>query len=176
MELRSGTDQLKGKDFNRSLGRFLATRIPREGTLGFHQNRTFESLGSQSETLKAISSVRTHLYIDLDYYNTSVQEDVERLEFITYSIPILNEVEIKIFDDVDSNLTEDEVELLLRLTDRKEICKAISEVYNKDVNETYEMYISICNRNIKRGSRVTDTYFMTESFKNLISLTGQNNG
>ena len=60
-------------------------------------------------------------------------------------------------------------ELLLRLTDRKEICKAISEICGKNGEETYDTYISICNRNIKRGNKLTNTYLMTESFKNLLS-------
>ena len=100
---------VEGKRFHRSLGRFLATRIPREGTLGLKYRSAFESLTNQSDALKAISSVRTHLYIDLDYYNTSIQEDVDILEFINYSIPLLNEVEAKVFDDVNSSLTEDEI-------------------------------------------------------------------
>ena len=164
---------VEGKRFHRSLGRFLSTRIPREGTLGLQSaGDTFESLGSQSETLKAISSVRTHLYINLDYYNSSIQEDADLLEFITYSVPILNEVEIKVFDDTNSTLTEDELELLLRLTDRKELCKAIAEVYKKDSDYVYNTYISTCNRRMKQGKKITDTYFMTESYRNLITWIG----
>lgn len=108
---------IKGKRFHRNLGRFLATTLFEPKKL-----QTLSSL--RYECLKAISSAKTHMYIEATYY-MSISEAVDHQILLDYSIPLLNSLEEKInLGDIDK-ITRDEFELVARLTETCEIEKAL---------------------------------------------------
>ncbi|QIG71468.1 hypothetical protein EVB32_356 [Rhizobium phage RHph_TM39] len=136
----------EGKKFHRQLGRFLATRIT---------NR-FESIdNTKYETLKALSSLRTHLFIEGEYYRSSMDEDVDFDFLLEYSLPHLASLEQKVHDGKYEDISYDELELLLRLVEQVEVLSALSTVVDfepeelssqlesQDVNEdlTYGMLV-----------------------------------
>lgn len=112
-----------GKKFHRTLARYLATRIVEN----FCQNR-FES--TIDDILTAVSSARTHLYIDLGYYKPLVEE-VEYSELVEYYIPLLNSVELKLIESKVGHLTDEELEALLRLIDQE----VVEEIFNIKLDE-----------------------------------------
>lgn len=109
---RKGIDKfhrsVKGKKFHRNIGKRLATR-----------DRKI-TLRETAEFLKAVSSLRTHLYIDLDYYRPLTEQADFEL-FLEETIPILNELEARLLSSGDNELTEEEYELLTYLSDRGEV-------------------------------------------------------
>lgn len=113
--IKSWHSSTKGKKFHRQLGRFLATRLV-EG---------FELQIDRYELLKAITSVRTHLYIEGEYFRP-LDEDVEFELLLEYSLPILKVIEDKIFNR-DYSFNHDELELMLRLVDTSEVLETLAE-------------------------------------------------
>jgi len=83
-----------GKRMHRNLGRFLATRITRPKEVKENLDISF-SLMDISEILKTISSYKTHLYIELDYYRPAVEQLVLE-EMIFDFVPILSAINEKI--------------------------------------------------------------------------------
>jgi hypothetical protein len=121
----------EGKRFHRNLGTFLATRIN-------HKNRKNETLsGSQlCETLKALSSARTHMYIECEYYH-QVLEQAELEEFVfNYAAPMLKTIEEKVIDRV--NLDEDELSFLLDITEEKAMIEVFFYDTDADIEEFQE--------------------------------------
>lgn len=112
-----------GKKFHRTLGRYLSTRIIEN----FSPNR-FES--TIDDILTAISSARTHLYIDLGYYKPLVEE-VEYSELLEYYIPLLNSIELKLIESNVPSLTDEELEGLLRLIDYE----IVEEIFSIKIDE-----------------------------------------
>ena len=169
--IRKWHRSVKAKRFHRAMGRYLATRIfrPKMTTLA---NR-YESLDPlQDEALKAISSIRTHMYIDLGYYQ-SIEEEADLFCLLEYAIPILNEVEIKLFQNSDTELTEDEMELLLRLVDENELCKSFSDVLRVDPEQVVENYRAIIGKMSRTSSRDNTLFyssFMEEFVDTLLPL------
>lgn len=124
--IRSFHKSTKGKRFHRSLGRFLATRIFRP------KRESLELL--REHALKAISSIRTHLYIESGYY-MSLDEEAELHEFIEYAVRTLTDIELRFFEDTHTTFTDEEMELLLRLVDSHELKKAYENVLGVDISE-----------------------------------------
>jgi len=180
--IRKWHKSVKAKRFHRAMGRYMATRIfrPKMSTLATYmkdrnkgRNR-FESLDPlQDEALKAISSMRTHLYIDLGYYQ-SLEEEANLFQLLEYAIPLLNTIEIKLFADSESALEPDEEELLLRLVDENELCKSFSDILEIDSGKVSETYKAIQSKLIRGKCGWDNTYFCTEVMKEfseaLISL------
>ena len=114
-----------GKRFHRQLGRFIATRVSK--------NEDFNRM----ETLKAITSLRTHLYIEGCYYR-DLESDTDFNLLFEYSLPLLLSVEQKILEHVSEDLTIDEAELILRLVDESEVNSSLSILgyeVDKTINE-----------------------------------------
>lgn len=163
--IRKWHRSVKAKRFHRAMGRYLATRIfrPKMSTLA---NR-YESLDPlQDQALKAISSMRTHLYIDLGYYQ-SLEEEADLFCLLEYAIPILNDIEVKLFQDSETELTPDELELLLRLVDDNELCKSIAEVLTVDPEPVLEKYRAVCSNLSKKNSR-DGTFFNSVAMSEFI--------
>ena len=150
---------------HRSIGRFLSTKIMRSS-----QKNHDESLDVlQMDALKALSSYKTHAYIENDYYSP-LSESEEYFSFLEYMIPLLNNIEWKIYQDAETELNEDEYELLLRLIDEKEFCKSFSETLDNSISpeKVYELYRGVQQRMITDGSSKEETYFLTRHMENLL--------
>lgn len=152
---------IRGKRMHRALGRFLATRIFRQHLKPL--NKRYESLDVvQFEALKALSSYRTHMYIEGDYWQP-LEEEADLFSLLEYAIPLLNEIEVKLYNDADVELNEDEMELLLRLIDDRELCKSISEVSSVDFDKVWNIYTASTSNLIKKHSMsIDETYFKTK--------------
>ena len=124
--IRSFHKSTKGKRFHRALGRFLATRIFRP------KRESIELL--REDALKAVSSIRTHLYIESGYF-MPLDEEADLHIFIEYAVRKLTDIEMRLFEATDADVSDEELELLLRLVDRNELRKAFESVIGVDVSE-----------------------------------------
>ena len=116
-----------GKRMHRQMGRFLATRITKRGVQSSRMLR--ESL------LKAVSSLRTHLYIENETYQ-SIQEQRDLGLLMDHVVPTLLDIEQRwwslsedelLVDVDDMSLNEDEFELLAALTHPRAFQAALIE-------------------------------------------------
>ena len=149
---------IKGKKMHRAMGRFVATRI-------FRGDESVK-LNDANEVLKAISSIRTHIYIEADYY-MPLQEEVEFREFVEYAIPLLNSLETQLFKDSSYCPLDEELELLLRVTEELSIQKAIVEITKKIVH---------LNTEFERGKTLHDPdseFFKLSILKNAATTIEQ---
>lgn len=158
---------IAGKRLHRGISRFLATRITRPHVDSLKATR--ESLDVlQCETLKSLSSLRTHLYIENDYY-MPLEESAEFVALLEYAIPLLNSIEVKIYHDASADLNEDEYELLLRFCDTRELCRALSEALEPLSLETiHDTYKAIYARMMSENSSDQESYFLTRLMENLL--------
>jgi hypothetical protein len=96
----------EGKRFHRNLGTFLSTRFT-----GSSKDR---KVSEMCEFLKALSSAKTHLLIELTYYHSlDEQVELESLVF-DYAQPYFKSIEDKVIAGED--LSEDEEDFL------KDVC------------------------------------------------------
>ena len=162
---------IEGKRAHRALGRFLSTRITRDHhTSSMLSKDRSESLLEMAkfETLKALSSYRTHFFIEGEYYKP-LQEDVEFFFLLEYALPLLSSVELKIYTDILTPLTEDETELLLRLCDEKELCKSFPELFETlSTDEVCDTYKAIQGRMLSEGSSTDETSFYSRLIDNFL--------
>ena len=152
---------------HRALGRFMATRILRPHLKPLHKR--YESLDAvQFEALKALSSYRTHMYIEGDYWQP-LEEEADFFALLEYAIPVLNEIEVKLYNDADAELNEDEFELLLRLIDDRELCKSIAEVAEIDPERVVDTHKAVMSSLIRQeGASRDDTLFLTSVMEHVI--------
>lgn len=139
---------VKGKKFHRSLGRFLATRI-------FEPSRVSSLVSLRAESLKAITSLRTHLYIESEFY-MPLEEAANFMVLYEHAVPALAEIETKVYKGLVDEINADEVELLLRLVESKEVKKACIALGADQA--LIEAYSAACE-----SENTDDLYFFTES-------------
>lgn len=158
---------IRGKRMHRALGRFLATRILRPHLKPLNQR--YESLEPvQFEALKALSSYRTHMYIEGDYWQP-LEEQADFFSLLEYAIPILNDIEVKLYNDSDADLNEDELELLLRLVDDRELCKSLAEIAEVSPEKVIESHKAVMSNLIRQGGESVDsTLFLTSVIEHLV--------
>jgi hypothetical protein len=170
--IRKFHTSVQGKRMHRALGRFLATRIFRPHLKDLHKR--YESLEPvQFSALKALSSYRTHMYIEGDYWQP-LEEEADLFSLLEYAIPLLNEIELKLYKDSEAELNEDEFELLLRLVDDKELCKSIAEVIGVDPDSVIETHKAVCSKLLRSGFSKDDTYFLTEVINKVLPSVVRN--
>jgi len=120
----------KGKRFHRSLGRFLATRMFRGKSLSMMS-------ALQAEALKAVSSVKTHLHIDSEYYRP-LTEQIEFDLFYAEAVPVLHTLEESLYRGTFDEIDDDTMELLVAITERKEIVNAIKNSFGDSFSTKLE--------------------------------------
>ena len=114
---------IAGKRFHRAMGRFLATRL-------FDADRLKYLKQMQGEALTAISSIKTHFYIESQYY-MPLAEEIDFQLLFDYAVPLLIQAEEKLLEQKPESLAKEELELLIRLIDKKEIYKPTKELKNE---------------------------------------------
>jgi len=107
-----------GKRFHRNLARFLVSRI---------SNEDFNTLEYTDlvETLKSLSSLPTHLLIDLSYYKTAESQATYE-ELLDESFPIIYKILNNMYY-MNFKIEESDLDMLLRLVDTKELVNVICE-------------------------------------------------
>lgn len=171
---------IEGKRMHRKLGTFLATHLFNtrdKETHGFqtafgrddadkkHLSMTKESYHDVSSTLVALSSLRTHLYIESEYAYPSLSESVEVASLVDFAIPLLNDVEKRLFESQDLFVELDplSVELLYRLTERSVTLRCIAEHVNMDEKEINSKYRK-CFSESQKTCDTDSAYFLSSVF------------
>jgi hypothetical protein len=130
----------EGKRFHRSMARFLATRS---------QDRSNpykrESYSEIAEDLKALSSLRTHLYVQFEYY-MSLDEVVD-FEILAKEIIDASAVVESSILRFEENFTESDLDLLCRAVEPKVLHSTIASIITTDnvdsIVKKLEEYVAI---------------------------------
>jgi len=148
---------IQGKRLHRAMGRFLALRY-------FTKVKpTGESLELVKDlALKAVSSIKTHFYIRQGYY-MPLAEQVDFELFMDYSLPILRGLEVRLYEDINSKLNVNELELLLRVLELKEVHKSIVEVTGKNLETVQRLWSKGC------ADEVEGSYFLSSVFESVVN-------
>jgi len=125
-----------GKKFHRALGRYIATRESMENS----SEDTFY-LSEVSDVLKALSSLKTHAFIELEYFHPLSEELEYRLLFEEL-IPLVNGIERNLLRG-DFSLDERSEEVLLRITDFDQVINHLAIENGLEVGIVDELYAKI---------------------------------
>lgn len=128
----------EGKRFHRSLGRFLATRMTSKdkGKMSMGYAEKFESL-------KGISSLRTHLYIDTMYFRP-LNDHIEFDLFLDEAVIATINEEKKLYEG-DDTFVEQDLDILLRSVNPKDLLQEYCIVIGVEYNDTYlENFNQLC--------------------------------
>jgi hypothetical protein len=123
----------KGKRMHRAIGDFLATRESYVQYSPFHPG-IFEAL-------KAINSLKTHAYIELEHF-MPMEDYIEFTELVENIIPMIGRADDTLIK-ASIGLNKDDVELLYRLTEEKELILAYSRKLNKPVEDVQNSWNQI---------------------------------
>ena len=138
MGIKKWHRSMQGKAAHRKLGTWIASKIAHDKH-GHSVYKRDESIDIY-EGLAALSSLRTHLYIEAQYLSSSLQESVEIRTLVEYAAPVLLILEQRFLEDTQTKLTEDEMELLLRLCEPTALLRACSEVWSIPYNTLNTLY------------------------------------
>lgn len=149
----------QGKRFHRNLGRFLSSR---------YFNPTLRSIVSQdreqddkesrhvkeelsvydlAEIIKALLSCKTHALIELEYF-LPLEEEVSYWELLDVLLPGIDKIEKSLW--LGHRLNEDDLELIFRLTNEKELVKSFAEACKVDVKFMEDVWNEFKNNNEER--------------------------
>jgi hypothetical protein len=145
---------MQGKRQHRAMARFLATTMFKP-----KMREAFDLI--KYSTLKAVSSLKTHMYIEQEYYS-GVNDEVDFLLFLEYALPLLNSVENKLTVEHEEPLNKDEVELLYRLTNSVKLTEILEAEFGITIKEKLEEYKS------RKGADPDETYFNINMFRELL--------
>ena len=141
-----------GKKFHRALGRYLATR---EG-LQEESSKVFY-LTEIADILKALSSLKTHAFIELEFYHPLSEELEYRLLFEEL-IPIIDATEKKLLQG-DFTIESSDEETLLRIVDFDQVVNQLAESAGIDAKTVYELQEEILkSKDISDLNEENDTY------------------
>lgn len=150
-----------GKRHHKRLGRFLASRI----------HKSDENLNIL-EFLKGISSAKTTLITELEYYHPLTEQIELEDVVLEYAIPMLNSIEDKIIKNED--ISEDEFDFLMDITETAEVVQALANKSGKDVKEIEKTWSEIKNSLIRDGHKESDDKFyglLVSILKKKLNLT-----
>jgi hypothetical protein len=121
--IRSFHKSTDGKRFHRAMGRFLTGRI---------LNREQKREGLDFEGLKALSSLRTHYYIEREFYH-SLDEEVDLLIIGEELLPVIARVESQAVRGEE--ISEDDIDFLLAFTHPNDIQLELAEVLKTPIEQ-----------------------------------------
>jgi len=125
-----------GKKHHRALGRYLATRDFRPSA---NKPESYNPvlINEVCDVLKGLSSLRTHLFIEFEYFHP-VDEQIDLEIVLDEVLPMISRVENNIL--TNTPIQEDDLELLLRLVEKKILINELSDYYNKQSKELEELF------------------------------------
>lgn len=145
----------EGKRFHRNLGRFIATRTF-TGYLTGRKLGEALTIYEKSEIVKAISSIKTHLFIEMEYYHP-IYEQAGLEELVFDHLDEINDIEMKVIRD--ESLTDENSSLLIMLTETASIHKSFAEQANKPELEIAQIWEKIKNSLESQGKEENDKDF-----------------
>lgn len=128
--IRAWHKSTAGKRFHRAMGRYLATRNPVSRTSG-----ASESFMDGWEFLKALSSLKTHYWIEHGYYR-SVEEEIDLQEFGEELLPVIARVEECLLQT--RKMSEDDADFLLAIIHPNDLQCEIAELAFVEVGKVRE--------------------------------------
>lgn len=131
---------VKGKEFHRKLARHLAVSLIPKGKNNIRNKKRIRVRENLDEILKSISSIRTHMYVDLAYYK-SILEEIDYSDILEEVISSLNDIELKLIRE-DYSLTMDEMETLLRLIDPDIIAEEFNVNIDSEMADKNSVYLA----------------------------------
>jgi len=160
-----------GKRFHRQMSRFLV-RKTFDGLLSGRKHLFSESNYSEiSEALKALSCVKTHLFIELGYYHPMYEQVGLELFVMDYCTSAINEIEQCILHN--RNLNEEQYNLLFLLTEVNPLINTFAKETGKSVDDIESMWKKIKTSLKKQGHNEDDKNFyalLVGSLKNALKL------
>lgn len=149
----------EGKRFHRNMSRFLSTRyfhptmksvINLDREQDDKESRHVKedlSIFDLAEILKAILSSKTHSLIELEYF-LPLEEEVEYWEFLDTILPMLDHVEKSLW--LGNRLDENDLEVIFRLTEKKELIKSFAESCNYEYDKIKKIWDEFEEKNKDR--------------------------
>jgi len=139
----------EGKRFHRNLGRFLSSRYFQSRLKGIVKDDQEDSPKSMkaeeslcifdlAEILKATSSIRTHAFIELEYFHP-LEEELDYEDFLKEILPALLYIEKKL--QSNEQLNDYDLEIMFRLVYKKELKKSLDDttgMESKKIDEVYD--------------------------------------
>jgi hypothetical protein len=116
----------EGKKMHRKLGDFIANREFRDNR--YNEELDFSvRLHEVSEVLKSISSLKTHMFIESEYYAPIASQLIFE-ELMMECVPELSLIESSIL--FDNKLDEEKYDMLITITHPDSLAQCINEVCN----------------------------------------------
>ena len=141
-----------GKKFHRALGRYLATRE------SLSESQSVFYLTEIADILKALSSLKTHAFIELEFYHPLSEELEYRLLFEEL-IPIIDSTEKKLLQG-DFTLDESDEETLLRITDFEQIISQIAQEKGIEIEIVRDLHEQVMeSKEISEMNEEDDNYY-----------------
>lgn len=123
-----------GKRMHRAIGRFLATRDFRDNIF---KRESYDNISIHEvcEILKAITSLRTHNYIEYEYYHPLEEE----IQYQLFSEELINTT-FKIEDALihDKVIDAEQLDFLVRVCEPKALIIELSEALNENQEKIQE--------------------------------------
>lgn len=145
-----------GKRFHRALGRYNATHSYDRDKK--QEESLLDCFTEAQEAKKALSSLLTHMYIELDFYHP-LDEQIDLEILIEEARPAIRRLEEKLdnpffeFKDEDRN----DLDVILRLIDPKTLMVELAHYLDQDIEEVekfFESYLS-CSDIYECGAYLT---------------------
>lgn len=156
--IKSFHKSTEGKRFHRNLGRFITRKIFTGSLTGRKLGSMTEEndLSEKADALKAISSIITHLLVEMEYYHP-LHEQMGIDEMIMEHMDDLYYIKRKVLSGMD--LTEENSTLLILLTEKSEIIKSFSFRSGKSEDDIEGMWNKIKDSLISQGKEESDDNF-----------------
>lgn len=149
----------EGKRFHRNISRFLL----RKDFTGYltgrplaSRNESVMDFWEKADVIKAISSAKTHLFIELEYYH-SLYEQIGLEDLVLNHIHELNDIEQKILHDQD--ISESDYSLLGLVCEASAIIKSLADKSGKSTEDVDAMWKKIKKSLIDQGRSEDDENF-----------------
>lgn len=130
----------EGKRFHRALSDYLVRKTANQKM----KDNTLLAMTQESliESLKAISSLRTHIYIEHAYYHPlNEQIDLQLLSEDVINASLREEARLL---NITEKFEEEDIDILLRLTSESDIFKSFNSFFNKNIEEQFSILRDEC--------------------------------
>lgn len=159
--IRTFHKSTEGKRFHRNLGKFLASRETFKSLIA---RESFEpcAIIEWNETLKALSSLKTHLFIEFDFYRP-VSEEVDLHILLDEALPAASRVEKCIVEGGCPEAAD--LDLLMALTEPRVLAEEVEATIGRlTVDQISEILYP-------KDREISDTEWFTTTLHGLVQAT-----
>ena len=178
-----------GKRFHRALGRFNALRESVTGTIGYYNNDLHPGMNfvdltmtQVNDALLSLSSIETHLYLELQYYEADAEAMVQFIDLMTAFIEDASVLKFELIEAyVSGKLEKENFDLLTDMIqffqDPKMYMYAKRELHGMRNDQDDEMFRAMlaASINIDPNRPSNETYdLLDKKFDELLELNNKN--